>query len=309
MDEENKRETEEETVSVNESASAPLKIGDDGKPVIEIVTDASSNFDVLKDTKRITENIGKMMAEAIAAFSSISRNFDKYAESIGKALSIFSSAVTSAIANLKIPELTEEKKKELENNYRQWGKWGWTIIPDSPLSLFAMLPTNRDDANKKAEQYCKKANMETLFEEMRKKRIKKADLEEAIFCFENRCYKACSLILLGLIDSKLIRMMPKSKNEGEYRPAGVKAARIIEENYQENQELYELLNYINLFACLKTVFANANDFRREPSVINRNFVDHGMTNRNVRRRDCIQLFLLLNNFVDAFGKSNKSDSI
>lgn len=67
------------------------------------------------------------------------------------------------------------------------------------------------------------------------------------------------------------------------------------------------MNYVNLFACLKTVFANANDFRREPSVINRNFIDHGMTNRNVRKRDCIQLFLLLNNFVDTFEKNNKLD--
>lgn len=102
-------------------------------------------------------------------------------------------------------------------------------------------------------------------------------------------------------------MMPKSKNEKIYRPVGAKAAREIEENHQENQALYELLNYVNLFACLKTVFAHANDFRREPSVINRNFVDHGMTNRNVRKRDCIQLFLLLNNFVDTFEKNNKLD--
>lgn len=128
-----------------------------------------------------------------------------------------------------------------------------------------------------------------------------------LFCFENRCYKACSVILFGLIDSKLIRMMPKPKNEKEYRSVGVNAVREIEKKHQEKQALYELLNYVNLFACLKTVFANANDFRREPSVINRNFVDHGMTNRNVRKRDCIQLFLLLNNFVDTFEKNNKLD--
>lgn len=99
----------------------------------------------------------------------------------------------------------------------------------------------------------------------------------------------------------------KSTNEKKYRSVGVNAVREIEKKHQEKQALYELLNYVNLLACLKTVFANANDFRREPSVINRNFVDHGMTNRNVRKRDCIQLFLLLNNFVDTFEKNNKLD--
>lgn len=303
MDEKNKRdekEKEKPTLSIEKTPEA-MSTGNNFGYVIKMFNDTSP--EVLKDTKATIEVIRENISGALAAFSRISSIVNEYGASIRKALSTISSAVTSTIANLKIPELSEEKKKELENNYRQWGELGWTIIPDSPLGLFAMSPTSRDYANKKAEQYCKKANMETLFEEMRKKRIKKADLEEAIFCFENRCYKACSVILFGLIDSKLIRMMPKSKNKIIYRPVGAKAARKIEENHQENQALYELLNFVNLFACLKTVFANADDFRSEPSVINRNFVDHGMTNRNVRRRDCIQLFLLLNNFVDAFEKT------
>lgn len=305
MDKESKREEKEEPTLLNEKTPEVLSTGNKIGYIVEMFNDIPP--EALKDTKATIEVVRENISRALAAFSRISSIVNEYGESIWNALSAISSAVTSTIANLKIPELTEEKKKEIENNYRQWGELGWTIIPDSPLGLFAMSPTNRDNANKKAEQYCKKANIKTLFEEMRKKRIKKADLEEAIFCFENRCYKACSVILFGLIDSKLIRMMPKSKNEKIYRPVGAKAAREIEENHQENQALYELLNYVNLFACLKTVFAHANDFRREPSVINRNFVDHGMTNRNVRKRDCIQLFLLLNNFVDTFEKNNKLD--
>ena len=43
---------------------------------------------------------------------------------------------------------------------------------------------------------------------------------------------------------------------------------------------------------------NGDDFVKEPDVINRNFVGHGMNRRKVRRKDCIQLFLALYNVVD-----------
>lgn len=63
------------------------------------------------------------------------------------------------------------------------------------------------EANALALRYCKDADMQDLFSEMRKeKKIKKSDLEEAIFCFENKKWKACILILFGLIDAKLIRL-------------------------------------------------------------------------------------------------------
>lgn len=312
MDEKNKRETEEEIASVNESASAPLAIGDDKKPVIEIVTDASSiNFDALKDTKGIIENIGKMMSSAIAAYSRISSFYDEYGENIRNTLSNISNAITWAIAKLEIPELSEQKRKALQNSYDQWGELGWTIIPASPPRFFGTAPISIKDANKKAEQYCKKANLEILFDEMRKKRIKKSDLEEAIFCFENRKYKACSLVLLGLIDSKLIKLMPKPESKKKRRPVGFGATKKIEEAFYSSQEIISeigldgLLKYSNLFVGMKTVFAPANDFKDEPYSINRNFVDHGMTDRNVRRRDCIQLFLMLNNLVDALKLFNK----
>jgi len=53
-----------------------------------------------------------------------------------------------------------------------------------------------------------------------------------------------------------------------------------------------------MFACFEKFFENGNDFRKEPKLINRNFIAHGMNRRDVRKRDCIQLFLALYNLVD-----------
>ena len=58
------------------------------------------------------------------------------------------------------------------------------------------------------------------------------------------------------------------------------------------KRFFLLLDYENILACFNTVFADAEDFRKRPVVINRNFVDHGMMTKKVIRKDCVQLFLL-----------------
>ena len=53
-----------------------------------------------------------------------------------------------------------------------------------------------------------------------------------------------------------------------------------------------------LFACLEKVFEGGKDFKNQPDVINRNFLDHGMMTKKVRKKDCIQLFLLYYNMLE-----------
>ena len=62
--------------------------------------------------------------------------------------------------------------------------------------------------------------------------------------------------------------------------------------------LFTLLFEANLFACLEKVFEKGNDFRKQPEVLNRNFLDHGMLTRKVTRKDCVQLFLLYYNILE-----------
>ena len=47
----------------------------------------------------------------------------------------------------------------------------------------------------------------------------------------------------------------------------------------------------------------------QPIVLGRNWLDHGMLHREVKKMDCIQLFLLLSNWLkvkEAFGKATRS---
>ena len=146
--------------------------------------------------------------------------------------------------------------------------------------------------------------MDDLFTDIRQlKHIKKSDFDEAVNCFKSGNYKACSLILFSLIDSRLIRsQIDEERNNGGMRPSGKQAAKNlfgrIESKYITESMLFTVLNQVNILAVLETVFEAGKDFKAQPAVINRNFVDHGMLYRKVTRKDCIMLFLLLYNFTE-----------
>ena len=135
------------------------------------------------------------------------------------------------------------------------------------------------------------------------KHIRKSDIEEAIDCFEGKHYKSCVMIIFSLIDARLIRSQIDSdrKRNGQ-RPSGKTAAvnlfGRIEAQYIDQSMLFTVLNQVNILAALETVFEVGGDFKNQPSIINRNFLDHGMLHRNVTKRDCVMMFLLLYNFTE-----------
>jgi hypothetical protein len=144
--------------------------------------------------------------------------------------------------------------------------------------------------------YCSRKAMDELFATLQRASVKKEDLNTAIFCYDNRQYKACALVLLGVIDAKLIR----KQNRNGYRCTGSRAAKKIREKF-ENERTTEafstMLHCVNLFSCIETGFAPAENFKAEPYTFNRNYLAHGMTRRPVRQRDCIQLFFALYNLT------------
>lgn len=241
----------------------------------------------LANTMRpVLENFTRMAQELSAAMRPIVEAVQQTALSFAK-----------AIADFQIPTITEERKQELIASYKKWGEYGWTICPNAPFDCFDELPASIEAANAIMTPLCSKREIERLFDELRGQGIKKEDLDAAILCYNNRQYKACALILFGIIDSKLIR---KQKRGERYRPSGSKAAKRLREQFEGSDSekmLFTMLLCVNLFTCLETLFANADDFKVEPATINRNFVSHGMTRRPVRQRDCIQLFLALYNLM------------
>lgn len=235
--------------------------------------------------------------EAIQQMQAVAQAVQRLGESMFSQMASVVSKLYDVISNIQIPTISEEEKKQLLDSNLAWGKLGWTYIPSMPIGMFDTPPTNLAEANNLAMQYCNADEMNYLFQELQKWKLNHRDLESAIFCFQNRQYKACALLLCGLIDSKMIRIQktdPKRR-----RDVGSRAVRKMKDRYDDSGEklLAEALFAYNLIAYLETLFGNGNDFKAEPEMLNRNFIGHGMNRRAVRKRDCIQLFLALNNLM------------
>lgn len=211
--------------------------------------------------------------------------------------------ISKSIQQIKLPTISEEQKQELIKIHKLWGSYGWTINPCvSTKSLFDYKSVEKKDADSIALKQCSQHKMEQIFGVISEtKRVKKSDFEEAMFDFKNKKYKSCVLVLFAMIDAIMIRLQKKKSATGKNRRrvgiGAVKEAKKRTEAEVNTEFFLNAIFCINLFACLEKMFEDGNDFKKQPDVINRNFVDHGMMTRTVRRKDCIQLFLLYYNIL------------
>lgn len=244
---------------------------------------------------QLRETLKEITASALSSYKPILSTLSDYHWKPPVSISEVFKGVTFTI-------ISEERKRELLFAHQKWGEYGWTSIPMSDSTMFDKAPESRLYANKSALKVCTNAAVQqliTLTSEMR--HCKKTDLFEASFDFDNRQYKSCSLVLCSLIDAKLVRLQKRSQLNGKRRDVGLPAVQYARKRAGagvEEHMLLTLLFHANLFSCLEKVFEGGKDFKQQPLIINRNFLDHGMLTRKVTRTDCVQLFLLYYNILD-----------
>lgn len=98
-----------------------------------------------------------------------------------------------------------------DEGIKHWGEYGWTMIPNAPIGLFKTKISDESERDKIALQYLRKKDMDDLFKELQKMRLNHSDLNEAIYCYNNRCYKACAMILCSIIDGIIYKRQPVKK--------------------------------------------------------------------------------------------------
>jgi len=230
-----------------------------------------------------------------------------FAESLSKTLEMLdfapifhnlSNAFFGFAKNMELSSYQKNEREKLIEAAKKWGQYGWTSPPNSQ-ELIWDEPADIEEANQIALKCCCKSEVDFLISVLRDKGTDESDLEEAEFCYNNQRYKACALVLFGIIESMLIR---KQITRGdEWRKVTIGAVKVIRGRYevdtQGEDEFLASLVYLNLFECLEVFFEKANDFKIEPPTINRNFIAHGMSRKKVTKMDCIQLFLALYNLV------------
>ncbi len=282
--------------------NASLHDGKDYLKVLSGITEASNKLSQIINFS----SLSLLEASVHNTISFFTENMDILIKNINTCfdnLSLISqsilSQITEKIKKFSFPQVSDERKQELINSYEQWGKYGWTVLPYAQINSFNCCPETLQEADRFALKYCKKSDMQRLFTELEEVCARKRDVREAVFCYNQRQYKACALILFSIIDSRFIRMQNK---DDENYAVGVKAIvkykKIVKQKISDSENLFLWLSYVNLFSCLFSFFENTNNFTKEPLTINRNYLDHGMSYKLVRKKDCIKLFLLLYNILN-----------
>lgn len=279
--------------------------------IAESLKNATDIFDKLLPSKETLESINKTYSTLFdvskvieKTIPSITDNVQAIITSISGTIGVFGDFIEEQLSHLNIPYLSQERIKQTRKTSKKWGQLGWTLPPDAPVSLFVDRPEDERTAQKAVIQYCSFQKINEMVERLsRNPRVNKADIEEALTDYKSRNYKSCALLLFSMIDASLIRMQRKEdKNQKGERPVGNSAVCKIATRFKKIKDVeskYMLFwIYENVFSCLGTMFSDTNDFKKDTKVINRNYICHGMAKRRVRKKDCIQLFLLYYNLRD-----------
>ena len=213
------------------------------------------------------------------------------------------------IQSLLFPSISEEQRKALTESYRKWGRIGWTTPIDAPLRFFDIAPdANVTKAHKRVMAFFRvKSDVTRLCGFIRRYYPNSPDFDSAVFCFENRQYKACALLLFGLIESKLIDTQDK-KSHLKTGFGAIKCLEKKQSGVENDGALVFYLHSVNMFSCLLEMFRDTENFTLKPRAINRNYLSHGKNKKSVLRRDCIQLFLVLANLSVFLRRMNASQS-
>lgn len=130
-----------------------LKMKEALKPLSESIAEFTRNIQsIYKHTIDIMTQLSQTIINIIPDYSSV---FTK-----------FSNSIADLANRIKIPSLSDEQKKELQDSYKAWGKYGWTVPPYASLSIFDKKPQSLQEANKYMRQYINTTSMKELFIEL-----------------------------------------------------------------------------------------------------------------------------------------------
>ena len=206
--------------------------------------------------------------------------------------------ISDSLAKIK-SSLPEFNWDDWNEGMKYWGENGWTIIPHAPAGLFKTKIADKSERDKIALRYLRKNDMEDLFSNLQGMRLNHKDLNEAIYCYNNKCYKACEVFIgkdtpAGNGGSDILFEFIQ-RSIGFFRYQFFE--KIKESGLKEDllQQSFFLLQMNNLIAYLTKLFENGKDFQLDTKVLNRNFLLHGMSKKNVSQKECKQLFLAVYN--------------
>ena len=276
---------------------------------------------IMQSTRRLTQMIEdqrKMLQPFQANFNSIAQMLRSTAAAIGPLASL--STIHRQIAkdwdaiwkNIRIPVKPEIRQKK-RAAYKRWAEFGWSCHPNIEFS--EIPPESSEIADQFVMQELENYGVDKFIEELSQMVVpnQNEDFESAVFNFKHGYFRTCARVIFSLIDREFIIRQPKEvrpNGKPKQRELAKGAAEIFRKTLDEPETAEKILNRVprffyrceNMFYAVITIFESANDFRDEDKTVglNRNFVDHGMSQRQATKKHCLQLFLLYYNVLGLF---------
>ena len=195
----------------------------------------------------------------------------------------------------------EEKLKQVPqtkkyNSIFSWGKIGWGFIEEIPIHpTYFTVVNSISDANEIMSKYITDEIIEKIIKDISKYYSSNQAFVEAMDCFYEGKYLSCILILYSFIDA-LFLTWQEFPEKGKRMLPGF-CANYLKElsiimNKKDDFPFHYAMYVVNLEATT-TLFSNGKDFVDEKDIPNRNFISHGMNNRQVIKLDCVRVLSIL----------------
>lgn len=185
-------------------------------------------------------------------------------------------------------KLEESKKLEYDNYVNEWVKCGLCIPYDKPIQL-AINPLKSNEVEPFLKCYLKKRKLSEIKNKLLiMEFINKDEVRFLFKLLKNKKYKVCSMIIFSFIDCVVINLQKSSTKK---LPKQIKDI-IPKESFNIGYLYFESSLICKL---LEEYYKRADDFRNEEkyNLLNRNFLLHGMSKREISKFECVKLLLLL----------------
>lgn len=271
-------------------------------------------YDLEKYIKDTQKKIDSLVPES---FKTLQKEINKYSEmmksidyspiidSLSNVGTVFSNSYFSDLSN-KISELTKPFTDFFNSlpetlikyyNFKDWANYGWGIIDYVPKdrTYFKEVENVQEADTVMAAELSEKIITDLIID-IRKTDLQSDRFDEAIACFNDKKYTACILILFSIIDAYSLKLQ-------ELTTKRRKLANSLSKELLENEAINELtlVTYLRVYMPLQAItvlFATGNDFKDEPNLPNRNFISHGMNQREVTKIDCVKVLSIISNLAD-----------
>lgn len=183
-----------------------------------------------------------------------------------------------------------------EKNMICWSEQGWSFFPiglKNEESINSMMKQNQ--YNPATEwlllQLC---NYNMIFKEISSVNYN-THIYKAIQYFKNKDYLTCSMLLFAGIEGIIIDISRENVHVGRRAIDDFyKKIKIFDSKYEEDFLYLSPVVIKTTYICYRKLY-DGNNFKKEPDIVNRNYIMHGVSKRDVCKTDCLKLFLLYYN--------------